>query len=160
MSDIDTIFDLYDQAIAYQKTVFNKQWEFFERSLVKQEIKENRQWKITAGGEIVCIYAISFADKQFWREKSVQPAIYIHRIVTNPKFRGQGCMMKIVGWAKRYCAEYGYRYIRMDTWGDNHRLIDYYRRCGFDHVETITLKDIEGLPVHYKGSLALLQMLV
>ena len=30
IEDIDAIFDLYDQATAYQKTVFNKNWEGFD----------------------------------------------------------------------------------------------------------------------------------
>ena len=155
--DIEMIFDLYDQAIAYQKTVFSKQWKYFERSLVAQEIAEHRQWKIMQQEEVMGIYAISFNDEQVWREKSADPAIYVHRIVTNPAFRGQGCTKIIIDWAKQYCRQYGYQYVRIDTWGDNHRLINYYQSCGFDYVETIILDQIEGLPAHYHGPLALLQ---
>jgi hypothetical protein len=46
----------------------------------------------------------------------------------------------------------------MDTWGENTKLIDYYKKCGFEHIETIDLGNTTGLPSHYKGKLALLEM--
>jgi hypothetical protein len=48
----------------------------------------------------------------------------------------------------------------MDTWGENTKLIDYYKKCGFEHMGTIDLDNTIGLPVHYKGKLALLEMAV
>lgn len=158
MEDIDKIFALYDEATAYQKTVFNKQWEGFERELVITEIRENRQWKICIEGNIACIFVINFDDELFWREKAKQPAIYIHRIVTNPKYRGATFMHTIIEWAKQFCKDNAKDFIRIDTWGDNQKLIDYYVRCGFQHLETINVDKIDGLPAHYKGVLALLEI--
>ena len=56
----------------------------------------------------------------------------------------------------------GKEFIRMDTWGDNPKLINYYINCGFSYIETIILDDIEGLPTHYKKNetLALLELKV
>ena len=65
-SDFNRIFELYDAAVEFQKTVFNKQWQGFEPSLVNQEIAENRQWKIVIDGEIACIFAITFNDFSIW----------------------------------------------------------------------------------------------
>lgn len=45
-TDIDTIFQFYDMAIAHQKKVFNKHWQGFSREMVQAEIDENRQYKI------------------------------------------------------------------------------------------------------------------
>ena len=158
IEDIDMIFDMYDKAIAYQKTVFNKQWLGFERDLIETEIRENRQWKIMIGDAVACIFAITFNDVVIWKEKDQQPSIYIHRIVTNPDFRGVGFVTKIIDWAKDYCQLNGKEYIRLDTWGDNPKLIDYYVKCGFTYVETINLDDTEGLPAHYQGTLALFEI--
>ncbi len=71
------IFEMYNKAIAYQKKVFNKQWLGFERDLIESEIRENRQWKIVMGGEVACIFAITFNDAVIWKEKDQQPSIYI-----------------------------------------------------------------------------------
>ncbi len=158
LEDMSLIFKLYDQATAYQKTVFHKSWEGFDQTMVRAEINENRQWKIVIDGQIACIFALTFNDALFWKEKDKQPSIYIHRIVTDSAFRGVGFVTKIIEWAKIYCTENGKDFIRMDTWGDNPRLIEYYTKCGFDYVETIDLDNTQGLPVHYKGTLALFEI--
>lgn len=158
LNDIDTIFDLYDEAIEFQKTVFEKHWLGFERSMVKQEIQENRQYKIIIDGEIAGIFVLAFNDDLFWKEKALTPSLYIHRIVTKAIFRGRGMMQCIIKWAKNYCQQHQLQYIRIDTWGDNPRLIDYYMKCGFKHVDTIPIEHTDGLPIHYNGLLALLEM--
>jgi ribosomal protein S18 acetylase RimI-like enzyme len=157
-SDIQDIFSLYDMATAYQKLVFKKQWEGFELSLIEKEIEENRLWKMCMEQQVVCVFSINYNDEIFWGEKDQQPSIYIHRIALNSHFRGQSVMSKIIEWAKTYCNENNKRFIRMDTWGENTKLIDYYKKCGFEHIETIDLDNTVGLPAHYKGKLALLEM--
>jgi hypothetical protein len=157
--DIDTIFALYDEAVKFQKTVFNKQWQGFDRSLIETEISENRQWKIVVNGEIACIFAITFHDPLIWKEKDRDPAIYIHRIVTNPKFRGGAYVNEIVRWSKEYARSLNKKYIRMDTWGDNERLKEYYLSCGFDYLGVTSMEDTNGLPKHYEGlSLSLFEI--
>jgi ribosomal protein S18 acetylase RimI-like enzyme len=152
IEDIDAIFNLYDAAIAYQKTVFHKQWQGFERELVKTEIAEQRQWKIVIDGQIACIFALTFEDALIWGSKNSDPSIYIHRIVTNPAFRGARFVKQIAVWAKEYAPSIGKRFVRMDTWGDNPRLIDYYQECGFLFLGLTTLTKSEGLPKHYEGA--------
>ena len=163
MEDIDTIFNFYDMAIDFQKKVFHKQWEGFEHSLVETEIKENRQWKIIENGKVACTFVITFNDTFIWKERDKQPSIYIHRIVTNPEFRGKNYVNDIILWAKQYCKEQKRDFIRLDTWGDNHKLIDYYVQCGFTFLEIIPIDNVpEGgnssLPKHYKGTLALFEI--
>ncbi len=150
ISDFKRIFELYDAAVEFQKTVFNKQWQGFEASLVNQEIAENRQWKIVIDGEIACIFAITLNDFSIWKEKDKNDSIFIHRIVTNPTFRGANFVQHIAVWAKEYAISIGRTYVRMDTWGDNEKLIAYYQKCGFDFLGVIT-PDYNGLPKHYEG---------
>jgi ribosomal protein S18 acetylase RimI-like enzyme len=149
-ADFNSIFELYDAAVAFQKTVFNKQWQGFEASLVEKEIAENRQWKIIVDGEIACIFAITFDDVAIWKEKDQNDSIFIHRIVTNPKFRGANFVQHIAVWAKEYAKTQNRPYVRMDTWGDNEKLIAYYQKCGFDFLGII-IPDYHGLPKHYEG---------
>ena len=80
-TDIETIFHLYDEAVAFQKTKFDKHWLDFDRDMVLQEITEGRQWKIMEGEDVACIFAIAYEDPFIWKEKNEDPAIYIHRIV-------------------------------------------------------------------------------
>lgn len=157
-SDFDTIFKFYDLAIAYQKTKFDKHWMGFDSDLILQEIAETRQWKIIVANEIACVFAVTFEDKNIWKEKNSDKAVYFHRIVTHPNFKGQHFVKKIVTWGLAFAKEKKLDYLRLDTWGDNNELIGYYQQCGFEFLGVIT-PDYNGLPKHYNGiTLSLFQI--
>jgi ribosomal protein S18 acetylase RimI-like enzyme len=149
--DIDTIFEFYDLAIAHQKKVFNKHWQGFSLALVEKEIADNRQYKILIGGKVASIFAVTFNDPQIWEERDQDPAIYIHRIVTHPAYRGHGFVTTITNWAKAYAKDNHLKYVRLDTWADNDKLLAYYTGCGFSHVGSIKIASDSGLPKHYEG---------
>ncbi len=150
--DIEEIFRLYKIATDFQKTRFTVQWPEFERGLVESEIDEKRQWKLEIDGRIACVWATTFDDPQIWEERNIDPSVYIHRIATNPDFRGQNLVVEIVNWAKDYATENDKKFIRMDTVGDNTKLIAYYGKCGFEYLGPLKLKNTEGLPAHYDNA--------
>lgn len=157
--DFRTIFDLYDKAVEFQKTKFQKHWQKFDESLIEKEIRGNRLWKILEDSEIACIFTIAHSDPLIWGEKANEPALYIHRIVTNPMFRGRGYVKAIIEWAKEFCRNSGKKFIRIDTWGDNQKLNDYYLGCGFTFKGTVTPQETDKLPKHYDGiSLSLFEI--
>ena len=159
LSDLDEIFRLYDAAVEFQKKVFNKSWMPFEKEFIETEIAEKRHWKILINDEIACIFSIAFSDPLIWKERGREPAIYIHRIAVNTDFRGQKFVPEIVEWAKIYAKSLGRKFVRMDTWGDNQKLIDYYADCGFEFLGVVTADEIEKLPKHYAGiTLSLFEM--
>lgn len=119
--------------------------------MIETEIEELRQWKIVIDEQIACVFAIAFSDPYIWQEKNNDPAIYIHHIVTNPAFRGQGFVKAIVEWAKDYAKQHGKLFIRMDTGSGNKKLNNYYVKCGFNYLGIIEIKNAEGLPKHYIG---------
>ncbi|MGG5210105.1 GNAT family N-acetyltransferase [Chryseobacterium sp. MIQD13] len=151
-NDIDEIFRLYKIATDFQKTKFTVHWPEFDKSLIEAEIAENRQWKITIDGKIACIWAIAFSDPQIWENRNTDPAIYIHRITTNPDFRGQNLVEQIVKWANDFARANNKQFVRMDTVGDNPGLINYYTRCGFDFLGLSKLQNTTGLPAHYDNA--------
>jgi GNAT superfamily N-acetyltransferase len=150
--DITEIFRLYKIATDFQKTRFTGHWPEFERNLVESEIAESRQWKIVIDNKIACVWATTFNDPQIWEEKNNDPSIYIHRIATNPDFRGLNLVGQIVEWAKKYALDNNKKFIRMDTVGDNPGLISYYSKCGFDFLGLLKLQNTDGLPAHYKNA--------
>ncbi len=159
INDIDEIFRLYKIATDFQKTRFTVHWPEFDRKLIETEIAENRQWKIVADGKIACVWATTFNDPQIWEERNEDPSVYIHRIATNPDFRGQNLVGQIVEWVKIYAKENQKQFVRMDTVGDNTGLINYYTKCGFDFLGLLKLKNTEGLPAHYdNATVSLFQM--
>ena len=157
LTDIDTIFELYKIASNYQKTKKTVVvWPDFEREMVISEIKENRQFKLLINNTVACVWAIAFKDEQIWETSKNDNAIYIHRIATNPEFRGQQFVSKIVAWAKDYAKTNAIDYIRLDTLGNNTSLINYYKKSGFDFLGMFDLKNTAGLPDHYHNQPACL----
>ncbi|MFT6797034.1 MAG: RimJ/RimL family protein N-acetyltransferase [Maribacter sp.] len=149
--DIAEIFRLYKIASAYQKgkkTVVV--WPNFEPLIVEKELAEKRQFKLLINGEVACVWAVAFSDEQIWEERNTDTAVYIHRIATNPKFRGQNFVGVIVDWAKEYAKSKGKQYVRLDTLGDNTRLITHYTNAGFEFLGLFDLKNTDTLPAHYK----------
>ncbi len=150
--DIDEIFRLYRLATDYQKTRISVCWPKFEESLIEREIKEKHQWKIIVEDSIACIFATTFNDPLIWEEKDKDPSVYIHRIATNPDYRGRNFVLHIVQWAKLFAKENKKQFIRMDTVGKNMGLIDYYQKCGFNFLGLFKLTNTKGLPQHYKNA--------
>lgn len=106
--------------------------------------------------EVACIWAITFSDAQIWEERNSDAALYIHRIATNPKFRGRNFVGMIVDWARDFVKAHAKRYIRLDTIGNNTGLIKHYTNAGFDFLGMFELKEVDALPLHYKHGLACL----
>jgi GNAT superfamily N-acetyltransferase len=150
--DIQEIFRLYKIATDFQKIKFSVHWPEFDRKLIEMEIAEERQWKIIIDNQIACIWATTFNDPQIWEERNNDPAVYIHRIATNPEFRWQNFVRQIVEWAKPYALKNEKEFIRMDTVGDNPGLITYYIKCGFNFGGLLKLQNTEGLPAHYDNA--------
>lgn len=151
ITDIDDVFNLYKIASNYQKerkTVVV--WPDFDREMVKDEILEDRQFKLLINNKVACIWAITFSDEQIWEERNIDKAIYIHRIATNPDFRGNDFVSTIVTWAKKYIANKSIQFIRLDTLGENTKLIKHYKNAGFDFLGMFNLKNTSNLPEHYK----------
>lgn len=151
VDDVAVIFDLYDKAIAFQKTVFDKAWLGFDLELVSSEIEQARLWKIVEDESIACIFSVAYSDPIIWGERSHESAMYIHRIVTNPVFRGRGYVRIITDWARDHARSNGLRFVRMDTWGDNQKLIDYYQSRGFKFLGLTTPRESPTIPKHYRG---------
>ena len=153
ISDIDEIFRLYKIATDFQKTKKHSvSWPEFEKSLVKTEIVEKRQWKIIINNKIACVWATTFNDPEIWEERNSDPSVYIHRIATNSDFRGQNLVEQIVTWVKVFAKENNKKFVRMDTVGNNQGLINHYTKCGFDFLGLFKLKNTEGLPAHYHNA--------
>lgn len=150
IEDIPEIFRLYRLATEHQKKKFPTNiWPEFDKDMVKTEVNEKRQFKLMMNDEVACVWAITFSDPQIWEEDDNNESIYIHRIATNPDFRGNDFVNKIVTWARDYVVENDKKFIRMDTCGNNRALINHYKRSGFDFLGIKKINDSSDLPSHY-----------
>ncbi len=149
VADINEIFRLYQIARDYQKPRYKVVWPLFEQSLIEKEIATKHQWKLLIGGKIACIWATTFNDALIWEERDKDPSVYIHRIATNPDFRGQNLVKKMVDWSIKYATKNNKKFVRLDTVGENEKLIQHYKKCGFTYLGLHKLKNTQTLPTHY-----------
>ena len=151
MDDADEILSLYQSARELQTTKGMVVWPVFEKRLIEKEIKELRQWKLVIENTIACNWAITFSDKEIWGEKDKNDSIYIHRITTNAAFRGNRYIHMIVKWAREYAKQEKKQFVRLDTLGNNTKLIEHYTSAGFQFLGIFELTDTSNLPGHYQN---------
>jgi ribosomal protein S18 acetylase RimI-like enzyme len=151
-SDLTTHMLLYNHAIAYQRLLGIVNWLGFDEDVVLAEIKANKHWKILVEGEIACVFLLEENDPMIWGDKDADPSIYVHRIATNPKFRGQSFVKHIVDFVRVYAKRKNKQFIRMDTLSGNDKLNNYYISKGFKLVGVTTIGDASDMPAHYHNN--------
>ncbi len=150
LSDADEILSLYEAARNLQTHRKMVVWPFFDKDFIEHEIIEERQWKLIVEGTIACNWAVTWSDREIWGEKDKNDSIYIHRICNHPNFRGNRYIDTIVQWARAYAKQHGKRFVRLDTLGNNTRLIELYTSAGFTFLGMFILTDTASLPGHYQ----------
>jgi GNAT superfamily N-acetyltransferase len=153
LNDIPGTFRMYKLATDFQKIKFPaNQWPEFDKEFITAEVVENRQFKLLIADKIACVWAITYSDAQIWEKSENDCSVYIHRIATNPEFRGKNFVQTIVDWCKDYATRQNKQFIRMDTCGKNERLINHYKSCGFNYLGMKKLKNTSELPSHYNNA--------
>jgi hypothetical protein len=154
IEDLDVLEDLFGLAIQYQQSRSGHSWRGMNRPLIEKEIREGYHWKIVEEGRIACFFSIAFNDRLVWDERDADPSIYLHRIVTNPAFRGREYVKHIVAWAEAFGRAAQKQWVRLDTGRDNERLNAYYLQCGFVFCGIKQFEDDgdPSVPKHYLGS--------
>jgi ribosomal protein S18 acetylase RimI-like enzyme len=152
--DLEVLEELYRLAIEYQRTRTANPWQGMNRPLIEKEIHGQLHWKIIEEDRIASFFSVAFSDRLVWDERDADPSIYLHRIVTNPSFRGRGYVKHIVAWAEEVGRAMGKHYIRLDTGRDNRRLNAYYSECGLEFCGIKQFDDTgdPAVPRHYLGS--------
>jgi hypothetical protein len=145
-ADKTFIYWLFDQAISYQQKNGFPAWKGYDKEALQVEIANRLQFKIVTGADILAIFSISYSDPGTWGEKDTGNALYLHRTIANPNFKGRQLFEKIRNWAIGFAREKDLAYIRMDTWTDNPQLIAYYQSYGFRVVGARTTSNVPGLP--------------
>ncbi len=157
--DLDTIYWLFDEAIEYIKKNNYVGWTTYDKNFIRMDIEKKLQYKITTHNDILCIFSICYSDEIIWRQMEKEDALYLHRIVVNPLYKGQKQFEKILNWSKKFAIEKSLKYIRMDTWAENSNIVNYYKEFGFKQIEDFTTPNTPKLPEQHRNlKVALLEM--
>lgn len=159
ITDLEQISQLFAQAMALQGKRGYQVWQNIDQAALLEDIENGLQYKIMIGNALACIFTVQYSDPLIWNVRDQDNAIYLHRIVVDPSFKGQRLFEKVLNWAKRQAFFLKRRYVRMDTWASNDQLITYYQGFGFQLIDYFTTPDAATLPLQNRNlNVALLEM--
>ena len=157
-NDLPLIFEFFEHSIHYQEKNGYPVWRHYDKNVVVKDVEDKNQYKIIVDSIPAMVFSVRYNDKLIWRDLDQDDAIYLHRIVVNPEFKGRKLFGTILEWAIDHVRKKGLRFIRIDTWAANPTIINYYRSFGFDVIENYTTPDSAELPIHNRNlSLTLLE---
>lgn len=151
ISDLELIFSLFDESIAYQEKHGYPVWKNYDQKSIVKDIEGKNHYKVVADAQMAIVFSVAYSDKIIWRHMDKADAIYLHRIVVNPSFKGKRLFGNILEWSIAHCRQKGLSHVRMDTWAANPTIIGYYKTFGFEVVECCTTPNTEELPVHNRN---------
>lgn len=160
--DVHTFLEFWDSALAYQKVRQLPLWPPFPEGRIKEEVQAGLHFSSECSdGVLAGYFSVALSDELIWAGEEQGDAIYIHRMCVNPLRKGSNLARSVLAWANEYVSGLGRKFVRMDTWAENQRLVDYYVDCGFHYIGDRQLGDVPGLPPHYNNTrLALFQNIV
>jgi GNAT superfamily N-acetyltransferase len=150
-ADLPIIYWLFEEAIAYQQRQGYIVWNGYSKEALQDDIALKRQYKIEIDGEIACIFTVFYSDEYIWGALEQDQAVYLHRVVTNPNFRGRNLFQIVFDWTVAHAHAMGKALFRIDTWADNPKLVSYYLGFGFKHLGNLVTPDTPALPLPYRS---------
>lgn len=156
--DLDLVLKLFEQAIQYQKENNYIGWQSMDRKFIEGDIDRGLLYKVVSNDRTLGVFCVCFSDQLIWRNKEKGDAIYLHRIVLNREYPDSKMFATVLEWAIKRARNQNLRYVRMDTWAANTKLIGYYQKYGFQFIENYTTEDTADLPIQHRNlNVALLE---
>ena len=135
--DLDTVIQIIDEAAAWLHSKgITRQWpsptprKF--RELIEKEIAQRQVYLayLENTGEAVGTLRFEWSDTDLWQHDP-DGGGYIHSFATRNGVRGRSVGAAMLAWAKEHVRARGKKYLRLDCWGSNRALCQYYERMGF-----------------------------
>jgi len=159
VNDLTLIYNLFEEAIRYQKKNGYIGWNNYDKEFIKTDVTQGLLFKIVNLNDVLGIFTVCHTDKLIWREREKGDAIYLHRIVLNRNFQGTKIFNTVLAWSLEYARTHKRKFVRMDTWADNFKLINYYKSYGFKFIENYTTQNTADLPIQHRNlNVALLEL--
>jgi GNAT superfamily N-acetyltransferase len=149
--DMELVFRLFEEAIAYQKQKGYNIWKNYDKDLLRSEMQNKTQYKIVIDNKTSIIFSVVYEDKLVWGKHDKNDAIYLHRIVVNPEFKGQRLFGKVLEWSIEHAKNKNLKFVRMDTWASNPNIIKYYESFGFTFKGNNRTPNNPELPIQHRG---------
>ena len=150
-ADLPFIYWLYEQAIGWQAQNNFNVWKGYDKEILDREMKEGLQHKLMIENNIALVFSAIYNDKYLWHERDQDDAVYVHRLVVNPGFRGKRLFGEVFNWLIADAKNRKRKYLRLDTWGDNPKMIAYYASFGYRFIKNYSSGNDLELPIPHRN---------
>lgn len=130
------------------------QWnnDYPSREILQLDIELQQIWKLTVENTIIGIVVLSeIEDEEYktvkWLTNNNQN-LYIHRLAIDPIFQGKGYAQKLMIFAENYAREHQYNSIRLDTFSQNKRNQEFYKKRNYVKLESIYFHEQSEFPFY------------
>ncbi|MEJ5995648.1 cupin domain-containing protein [Pedobacter sp. Du54] len=159
VDDLPVICQLFDEAILFQRSLNYTGWNSYDKGFITTEILNGLLYKLVSSDHVNCIFSICYSDPLIWREKEKGDALYLHRVIVARKLKGARIFQKVLNWAVNLATAKQLKFLRIDTWASNEKLIGYYKTYGFVFIENFTTSNSTHLPIQHRNlNVALLEL--
>lgn len=134
-ADAEILLDLREAAAAWIRGKGVRQWEPGEVTVeqIRVQIAAGEWFVHRPGGEIAGALRLLWSDPEVWGGRS-DDAAYIHGLVIDRRFAGEGLGGRLLDWAAQRARDAGRPFLRLDCVETNDRLRRYYRDRGLREV--------------------------
>ncbi|MBN4082949.1 GNAT family N-acetyltransferase [bacterium AH-315-A23] len=145
IADLDQLHSLTKSCAKY--LIENKiyQWDetYPSKEVLQIDIELEQIWKLEINKIIVGIIVLTeIEDKEYlhvkWLTKN-NKNLYVHRLAVHPNFQGKGFAQKLMEFAENYAKKYKFNSIRLDTFSQNKRNQQFYKKRNYKKLESIYL---------------------
>ena len=119
------------------------QWneKYPSKEVLQKDIELQQIWKLVENDVIVGIIVLTeIEDLEYknvkWLTKNYKN-LYIHRLAIHPNFQGKGYAQKLMDFAEDFAKENKYNSIRLDTFSQNKRNLQFYEKRNYTKLEAI-----------------------
>ena len=97
--DLTVIRSLFDQAVQYQQAHGLPMWNRYDKAALTADLRQKIQYKLCINHEIAMVFSVFMSDPNMWGEREQGDAIYLHRIISNPTYKGQSLLQYVIDWS-------------------------------------------------------------
>jgi ribosomal protein S18 acetylase RimI-like enzyme len=110
--------------------------EFMEKQIARGEVYLAR----TADGHAIGTFRFDWTDEELWADDP-DGGGYVHSFAIRSCAHGKGVGAAMMAWAKQHVRARGKKFLRLDCWGGNKSLKNYYAGLGFTLVRYVPEED-------------------
>ena len=154
ISDIELLVAITKSCAKFmiENGIFQWNEQYPSKEVLVNDINLKQLWKLVDKNSIIGLIVLTkIEDKEYSNVKWMTEngnSLYVHRLAVHPKFQGKGYAQKLMDFAENYAIEKAYKSIRLDTFSQNKRNINFYKKQHYKRLESIFFPKQSAYPFY------------